>query len=730
MKKFGIYTFSFKKSNPVTGIKAINGERGMFMIGEVELTASKYEGKSLKEACEIRISEEFQSKNGTEFYSLNDISNVRYYKCEGEEDHQDTKFRKYLANKGYKLFKTNNSKNTEIVEDITIDEIYNYFSAWRDNDLNITRDKDYQLRSYQKEVVDKSIDVLNGNNRVLINLSTRGGKSFVALSIAKYFTLNNILILTPFPCAQQSFKEVVEDHVLYTDWKFCDKFNVSEKDYNQIRKNVFLLSFQIFDKNKAKIKKLLKDINFDVVIVDETHRQSVSERSQKILELVNHNKEIHLSGTPFNDIKSNRFNENEIVTLDFINLLERDKQENCVGFPELNIYNVCNMMQLNNELIKMFPDMFDYDAQFNLNKVFCEGKNALDKATDILRFMLEPRTGRYYSSNSKNILDSHNHILMFVPSVAAVNSVYKALNNLKNIIPGLNEYEVMIPYSNDDNNIDLSNVESEINEFQNNNKKTFIISCNKLTTGVTLSKCDCILLCKSINSAESYVQTIFRCMTSEPGKKVADVYNYDSECILKVIDEIVKIKTKSDNITNRAAIDKFLNVVNLYELSDMSSFNWKQEDCEYYLSKVKNIRAKYNPEYVFTVKLPNSIINKYYDDINLLNTVNINKSIVVATGEGGNKRMNIKSTNNNVSTINNQKIDDEKIQKKLMSLVSHIDWYIINNFIIDSSDFNRLINIRPQINNVDINDSLFEVYKQYLLINKENVCEYIEDLNA
>lgn len=82
----------------------------------------------------------------------------------------------------------------------------------------------YSPRSYQQDIINKAQNVLSVKDRVLVNLSTRGGKSFVSLNICKNIIgktkVANILILTPFPAAEGSFEEVANLHKDFKGWKY------------------------------------------------------------------------------------------------------------------------------------------------------------------------------------------------------------------------------------------------------------------------------------------------------------------------------------------------------------------------------------------------------------------------------------------------------------------------------------------------------------------------------
>lgn len=131
---FGIYSFSFRKDNDLTGIKALTGTKGHFMIGEVDLSSKAYDGHDLETACFQRIEQEIQPKNGLQHYTRADLNDFQFFLCDGDENHQDTKFRDYITHMNPKIRPLKDRScgaNTEILTGISKDEIKDYFQAWQ-----------------------------------------------------------------------------------------------------------------------------------------------------------------------------------------------------------------------------------------------------------------------------------------------------------------------------------------------------------------------------------------------------------------------------------------------------------------------------------------------------------------------------------------------------------------------------------------------------------------------
>lgn len=124
---------------------------------------------------------------------------------------------------------------------------------------------------------------------MLIHLSTRGGKCFVSLKSAQKVTQSkNILILTPYPSAIGSFREIIEQHVDFKGYRLFSKDDLSAntKEHFLSQNNVYFLSFQLLgDITKEKVQDFVKNVDINTIIVDETHSTSATLRSEKLLEL-------------------------------------------------------------------------------------------------------------------------------------------------------------------------------------------------------------------------------------------------------------------------------------------------------------------------------------------------------------------------------------------------------------------------------------------------------------
>ena len=130
-------------------------------------------------------------------------------------------------------------------------------------------------RTYQKNMINSAISILSNHKRVLLNVSTRAGKSYISLKICKELGAKNIIILTPFPKAEDSFMKLDERNMEFSGYKYIHLSAKTDKN-DLCDKNIIFCSYQFYDNEKRAIKDTLSSMYFDVVILDECHHTSDS----------------------------------------------------------------------------------------------------------------------------------------------------------------------------------------------------------------------------------------------------------------------------------------------------------------------------------------------------------------------------------------------------------------------------------------------------------------------
>lgn len=130
-----------------------------------------------------------------------------------------------------------------------------------------------ELRSYQKEIVDKAIRILCKHSFVYLAMEVRTGKTLTALSIAERLGVERVLFLTK----KKALNSIGEDAN-----KLCPSYEFFAINYESMHK--------------------LPHKDWDLVILDEAHSLGAfpkpSKRAKGVRDLVRGSKVILLSGTP------------------------------------------------------------------------------------------------------------------------------------------------------------------------------------------------------------------------------------------------------------------------------------------------------------------------------------------------------------------------------------------------------------------------------------------------
>ena len=606
--------------------------------------------------------------------------------------------------------------NTDEAYEITSLEEYNHFIKTINSLVagsGVYRYFDFEPREYQRNIIEQTKTKLANRNEVLLNLSTRCGKSFITLSAALEMGMNNILIITPFPKAEKSFREIASYHKKFEGYNYINFNKDTELDLESFKtgKNIVFISFQYFDIKKVNVQELTT-INFDLLIVDEEHNTSDSFRSADIIAEIKSNKKIFMSGTPFNDIWSGRFSSEDTITFDFIDFIEYSKTHDDIKLPELYIKNVDNISEIKKSLFDKFGeetfkdiDVFNYDTIFSQDRY----------AEWYFKWLVDEENIVPKNSNDWFELSKQNNIILFVDEKKQCDVVYNALKNLVNdsnsAFSGFN----IIKVSGNENTQDSS--ETKINENLEKNKRNIIISCSKLTTGVTIEKLDTIWYFRNTESAELFIQILFRIMTTSQGKNKSQMYCFNGRACLKAFQEYASYMKEQNGDSFQNSIERILKCINFTHLKN--NFEWENETPYSFLKRIRDIPFAFRPQEIFSnlskIDLSKLVLN--CDEIS-------EKDIKITDGEGKEKSISSKEEQKSEKTKKKPVFDlFASVRKKLYNSLKLIDRVIFIN-IDEIETYKDLEKFPPK----ELAEKYFDVWKILLENNKTKLNQMIDDM--
>lgn len=387
----------------------------------------------------------------------------------------------------------------------------------------------------------------------LWNAKMRFGKTFTSYQLAKEMNWSKVLVLTFKPAVQNSWEEDLKSHVDFQDWQFVSRTGTQYSEIDHDKPFVWFASFQdVLQKTEAGgIKPRNEEIhliNWDCIILDEYHfgawrdsakdlydAEDKKEQSKQNGEGIDYYDEsqmplttsayLYLSGTPFRALNNGEFLEDQIFNWTYTDEQREKlnwKEQNGVN-PYLDLPKMVMMTYKMPDEIKQIALGGEFN-EFSLNEFFSATEN-----NGIAKFKYEKEVvnwlnlirGQYKPTSIDELktvykppmpysdirlINALNHTFWFLPSVASC----KAMGNLLKNHTFYKEYNVIVCAGNE---VGMG-VEAlkPVNEAIKNgfNTKTIILSCGKLTTGVTVPEWGGIFMLRDTSSPETYFQSAFR----------------------------------------------------------------------------------------------------------------------------------------------------------------------------------------------------------------------------
>jgi hypothetical protein len=418
---------------------------------------------------------------------------------------------------------------------------------------------------------------MNAVPRFLWNAKMRFGKTFTSYQLAKRLGAKKVLILTFKPAVEDSWRTDLESHFDFQGWQYLSNANQGDPSKADKGKPlVYFGSFQDLlgkDKNgniKSKNEWLHKT-KWDLVIFDEYHFGAWKDSAKELFEgedeeeakeetALEYNKNLdifeeeldnlnqaeidflpittraylYLSGTPFKAIQSGEFIEEQIFNWTYTDE-QRAKEEFGKKHPDvLNPYGALPQMrlltyQMPDELVAIAKqgefDEFDLNAFFDAkgrgDKAEFRHKDEVQKWLEIIRGSYAPAILENLKKGSAKppfpysdvrLLPHMNHAFWFLPTVASCYAMKNLLKEKQNVF--WHQYEVLA-VAGTGAGIGLQALPPVRKAIGGgHDSKTIVLSCGKLTTGVTVPQWSSILMLRNLQSPETYFQAAFRVQSS------------------------------------------------------------------------------------------------------------------------------------------------------------------------------------------------------------------------
>ena len=672
---------------------------------EVKNGSARRLANSPIEAAEIRIKEQITAKNSADPYVILHVEDVSD-KCEtGEEGSSLSNLRQLEQNwlhakqKRAGTWVYSESKKSEWFFDPkreSVDNVVNLGKAlineWRHG---VSRPNAYLMREEQQACHDKAVAHYNaGGDKFLMNAKMRFGKTFTSYEIIKSLGLKRVLVITYKPAVDASWREDLETHIDFEGWNYH-----SAKEYSSSNPitldcagvEILFTSFQDFnDFDKAKWEHA-RNYHYDMVVIDEMHYGSKTERAQESLEQLDFDRIMYVSGTPLKALMSGEFLDEEIYTWGYADEQAKRKLEADSGW-ETELYRWLPVMKFHTfevvEEAKRSVAAYSEDEGFTMTKMFGsdDGEKFIDESA--VKLFLDQVFGiGVRKDNSPVRTHAVDHMLFVMPpNVMSATAMSKLLENRVG-----NDYKII--------NVAGDNVRKldEVREQIRRNQKTITVTCGRFNTGVTVPEWDMVMLLDDTRSPETYFQTIFRCQSPDKarGKEMCSVIDFNPQRCLEMIYEFADITAKTGQST-QDAVRSFLEFAPVLDHSGNTIIEVETTQVLNMMAETGGYAERFGSNVMLNWSLLDDISDKFY-------SINADKNVKVSEEVSNNGLVKGKNYQGNTGKAKNKTDDDAKAEKELrqrvVTMMRRLPTYL---FLED----NQIDNVKQIVYNN--NNDLFE----------------------
>lgn len=469
------------------------------------------------------------------------------------------------------------------------------------------------LRDEQMDCVNQTLRVFRKENSMLWNCKMRFGKTVTAYALIKKAGYQKVIVVTHRPVVEDGWRNDFDlifgegDNRAFlkkdrfdTDSSVYDAAMDARNDANLTayqnsgKAFVYFASMQDlrgsqradgkFDKNNAVF-----DMDWDLVIYDEAHEGTQTQRGQKVQSLLEAEKNgkapkvLQLSGTPYNLMQKY---ENNVYTWDYVMEQKRKREWDTLHPGDHNPYaDLPELRILTFDLGKSLPTSYRYETlemAFNFTEFFrvwtgypARDFHPLPAGAQVGDFVHEADVRSFldlissenpesnYPYSTPEYREMFRHTLWMVPGVKEASALSRMLKDH----PVFGAYKVANVAGDGDAEMPYDNALTLVKQVIKANRYTITISCGKLTTGVTVPEWTAVMMLtgSASTAASGYMQTIFRVQSAGvlDGKQKERCYVFDfaPDRALNVISEVNRItkRGRTNEEQNRAALGEFLN---------------------------------------------------------------------------------------------------------------------------------------------------------------------------
>ncbi len=448
-----------------------------------------------------------------------------------------------------------------------IDEVKKVIESIIDNtDLHKAEIK---LKPHQIEANNKINECFKSEDkRCLLAHKPRSGKTFTTIYNIKENNYKNVVILTSYPILNYQWEEVITGFKGFSNTDVIIGSGLNKIELNPDKNSIILLSLQdvkggeeVFEKEKFD---LIKDIEFDLLVIDEVHYGVETEKTQDFLNKIKYARMLGLSATPTRNLLCGRFSKEQIHNYTLTEEVNLKKE-----YPELYPYADINFLIWNlsaseKSELKYFSD----EEQFKFDKFFRIENNEFYYKSDIAYLFKKltgdrdicrrDKLGTTYPFKNNGEFSVVKSILLFLPSI----EIQYKLKSLLDELESYDDFNIHITNSNEYSSKKL--IGRIKREFKSGDKRSLILAVDQLTTGITLEDCDMVAFMNDWRSVDKYTQASFRCQSPREGKNKCWVLDFNAARSFELMWEYQNIISKNNGKTLTENIREWIECVNIF----------------------------------------------------------------------------------------------------------------------------------------------------------------------
>jgi hypothetical protein len=455
------------------------------------------------------------------------------------------------------------------------------------------------LKYHQIVSIYKTNEILKSYNDCLWCHIARSGKSYIIagyiLEDSKSKDNCNYLIITTAPKeTMNQYKEIFMNYYDFNDFNIIYQENIKKPIIKN--KNIIICSkhfLQCKDDKKTRKIKWLSDLSIDIRFIDESHNGGTTEIAKSTFDIYGSTaKNIYITATYLKPLYNYNISSEQQILFNayYIYLLKNidiednynkiielfDENKIIDNFSLIDIKNYYNKLPELHYITESFNKdikelILDIDAGYSIPSVLMlkhnskvilnEFKNedevekliksifGISKINDMMSITDNKSLLRRCEIIAKN--PEYNSrwfskeeplvILCFLPCNCENMPIDILSETLKIFIENkklLEDYEIVCINSKNENKdynpIDI--IETTRNKAINNNKKAVLVfTGKKCSLGITIKKCDIVILMTNITSYDTIFQMMYRCMTEDNNKKCGFVIDLNLKRSIDII---------------------------------------------------------------------------------------------------------------------------------------------------------------------------------------------------